>query len=350
MDAVSLKSKKKRKHACIEVLPDKTTAIVENLDERTEYLVTVTTITEEYFDQLPHGHALKQKRVLPTSSPPKEDMWLPSSSVLATTSGTNPPTDLKIIRTTVDTVTVSWKPPFVYGSNRLQGTIVRWAEGKFSRNVNRDDAPMAHHRSIVADCNEATIDGLVPGILYKIVVEAVVSVKTTLEPGGNVPEYEKQNRRTVHIMSRPVFVRTRAPCEPPRPIITGYDTESIQLYWEKPLLRRVIGKDENDNPRFLKLSLEGYRLEVNGRPHVRLSSSSQSCNLVKCKPGKVYSVLLVALTCTEDVKKERRRRVSRSRDSVQNGKFKHYWHNVKISINVNEDKALIESFSKWLHI
>lgn len=310
VDAVSLKSKKKRKHACIEVLPDNTTAIVDNLDDRTEYLVTVTTITEEYFDQLPHGHELKTKRVLPTSAPPKEDMWLPSSSVLATTSGTNPPTDLKIIRTNVDTVKVSWKPPIVYGSNRLQGTIVRWAKGKFSRNITRDDSPMAHHRSIVADCSEATIDGLIPGILYKIVVEAVVSVKTTLESSGNIPEYEKQNRRTVHVMSKPVFVRTRAPCDPPRPIITGYDSESIQLYWEKPLLRRVIGKDENDNPRCLKLSLEGYRLEVNGKPHVRLGSSSQSCNLVKCKPGKVYSIMLIALTCMEEVKKERRRRVS----------------------------------------
>ncbi len=35
------------------------------------------------------------------------------------------------------------------------------------------------------------------------------------------PEVEKQNRRTTHVLSSPVFVRTRAPCEPPVPIVTG---------------------------------------------------------------------------------------------------------------------------------
>ena len=31
--------------------------------------------------------------------------------------------------------------------------------------------------------------------------------------------------------------------------------------------------------------------------------------MVKCKPGKEYSIVLVALTCTEEVKRERRRKV-----------------------------------------
>lgn len=141
-----------------------------------------------------------------------------------------------------------------------------------------------------------------------MVVEGVVSVKTTLKSNLRDPDGEKMNRRTTHVMSKPVFVRTRAPCEPPKPIITGYTPNTIQLYWEKPLLYSVIGKDDVGNPKYLKLSLEGYRLEINGKPHMRLVSNAQSCTLVKCKSGKKYKIVLVALTCTEEVKKERRRK------------------------------------------
>ena len=72
----------------------------------------------------------------------------------------------------------------------------------------------------MAEANEATIEDLHPGLLYKIVVEAVVSVKDAVTNTKD-PEVEKQNRRTTHVVSKPVFVRTRAPCEPPRPIVTG---------------------------------------------------------------------------------------------------------------------------------
>ena len=148
------------------------------------------------------------------------------------------------------------------------------------------------------------------GLLYKIVVEAVVSVKTTLDHTKRDLETEKNNRRTTHVMSKPLFVRTRAPCATPVPIIMGFTMNSILLAWEKPLLYSVVGKDDEGNPKYLKLALEGYRLEINGRPHMRLVSSAQTCTLVKCKPGKTYKIVLVALTCTEDVKKEKKRKVS----------------------------------------
>ena len=146
----------------------------------------------------------------------------------------------------------------VYGSNRLQGTIVRWAEGKFSKTTNRDETLLAHHKSLEADSNQITLEDLSPGILYKIVVEAVVSVKMNLQADSNRdPEREKNNRRTTHVMSKPTFTRTRAPCEPPKPIVTGYTTDTISLYWEKPLMYSVIGKDENGTNKYLKLALEG---------------------------------------------------------------------------------------------
>ena len=134
-----------------------------------------------------------------------------------------------------------------------------------------------------------------------MVVEAVVSVKTTLHSKIRDPESEKLNRRTTHVMSKPVFVRTRAPCERPKLYITGYTQNTIQLYWERPLLYSVIGKDSSGNPQYLKLSLENYRLEINGKPHMRLLSSAQSCTLIKCKAGKKYKIELVACTCTEEV-------------------------------------------------
>ncbi len=43
---------------------------------------------------------------------------------------------------------------------------------------------------------------------------------------------------------------------------------------------------------------------------MRLVPTAQSCTLVKCKPGKTYNVVLVALTCSDDVKKERKRKVT----------------------------------------
>ncbi len=44
-----------RKHSAVEVSADSTSAIVDGLAEKTEYMLTVTTITEEYFDNLHEG-------------------------------------------------------------------------------------------------------------------------------------------------------------------------------------------------------------------------------------------------------------------------------------------------------
>ncbi len=83
----------------------------------------------------------------------------------------------------------------------------------------------------MAEDNECTIDNLTPGMLYKIVVEAIVSVKDTVTDINDPkdPEMEKQNRRTTHVMSKPVLVRTKAPCEKPVPIITGKKNFSIKI-------------------------------------------------------------------------------------------------------------------------
>ena len=71
--------------------------------------------------------------------------------------GTVPPTDLRISKTTVNSVTLSWKAAQVFGTNRLQGHIVRWAEGKFTKSSNKDETDLAHHKTVQTDSNKVLI-------------------------------------------------------------------------------------------------------------------------------------------------------------------------------------------------
>ena len=295
-------------HICMEIVPDANNVVIENLSEKTEYMVTITAVTNEYFDQLPDGHDLKKRRTLPKHTVPSNDSpWCPSSNILITTSGTDPPTELEILSTKLNTITLQWKPAIVYGSNRLQGTIVRWAEARYE---DREDGQLARHVHLQADANTMTIEDLQPGLKYKVVVEAIVSVKTVIEPDNKDPEIERRNRRTTHVMSKPLYVRTKAPSESPRVYVTAYTADTISLYWEKPLLYTIVGKDSNDNPRCLRRALVGYKVEINGKTHMNLGSAAQTVTLTKCKAGKKYRIVVVALTCTEELKKEKRQLVS----------------------------------------
>ena len=59
VDAVSMKPGNTKRHSAVEVNADSTSAIVDGLAEKNEYMLTVTTITEEYFDNLPEGELFK---------------------------------------------------------------------------------------------------------------------------------------------------------------------------------------------------------------------------------------------------------------------------------------------------
>ena len=87
MDAVAVKSTERERHACVEVMADATSAVIPGLAEKTEYLISVTAITEEYFDQLPPGNEMRRSRQLPKNKVAPDDAWLPSVTMLATTSG-----------------------------------------------------------------------------------------------------------------------------------------------------------------------------------------------------------------------------------------------------------------------
>ncbi|XP_012935394.1 uncharacterized protein LOC101845075 isoform X2 [Aplysia californica] len=297
-------------HIAVDTLPDATIADVNGLHEKTDYLLKVIAVTEEYFDRLPEKHRHKRLRGFPQDvmASQEESPWLPHSSILIKTSGTESPTNIRVMKATTTSLTLTWTPPLVHGSNKLTGQIVRWSDVKKSRRADHEDLQIASHVNLLPTEDTLTIEDLVPGAQYKVVIEAVVSVKTSLDldkwDGNNIEKF----RRTAHVMSKPFFTRTRAPIEPPKVQVTSYTQMSATLYWEKPPLMSVVGKDEEDNPKYLRRYLQGYKLEINGKLQCCLGPDSNSCTLTKCKPGRTYNVVLVAMTCTDEGKKARKQK------------------------------------------
>lgn len=86
---------------------------------------------------------------------------------------------------------------------------------------------------------------------------------------------------------------------------------------------------------------------VNSKPHQRLRASAQSVTLTRCRPGKVYTVVLVALTQTDEAKKASRVG-SRSRS-------RHSQHSTPSAVlteddvDVNFDEAASPPLSVSLH-
>lgn len=131
-----------------------------------------------------------------------------------------------------------------------------------------------------------------------------MSVKTAIEA---IDGDEEKNRRTTHIPSMPLLVRSRAPVQPPTILVTGYTPQTVTLFWDKPVLCSVVAREANGDPVYVKRYLEGYRLYINGKHHMKLDNSAQSVTLTKCKPGKSYEISLVALTSSEAARREKKR-------------------------------------------
>lgn len=81
---------------------------------------------------------------------------------------------------------------------------------------------------------------------------------------------------------------------------------------------------------------------VNSKPHQRLRASAQSVTLTRCRPGKVYTVVLVALTQTDEAKKASRGG-SRSRHSTPSAVL------TEDDVDVNFDEAASPPLSVSLH-
>lgn len=110
-------------HIFKELTPDCTNCIIENLSEKTNYKITITAITEEYFYQ----HKIKEMRKLPKYI--LEDVpWLPSASIEAMTSGSDAATNLEWKLKHDNTITITWKLPKVYGTNKLINQVICYQE------------------------------------------------------------------------------------------------------------------------------------------------------------------------------------------------------------------------------
>ncbi|XP_055882729.1 uncharacterized protein LOC106055997 isoform X2 [Biomphalaria glabrata] len=328
-----------------DTLPDATSADLTGLSEKTDYLLKVITVTEEYFDQLPEKNRLKQMRNFPPniSSVQEESQWLPFTCILFKTSGTEPPCNVKVIKATMTALTLNWTPPLVYGTNKLTGQIVRWSAVRSAQQNKDNDLHIASHVKLLPTEDTLTIDDLLPGTQYNIVVEAVVSVKTSLEPekwdGNNI----EKNRRTAHVLSKPLLARTRAPIDPPQLMVTSYTQNSATLTWEKPKLVTVVGKDSDGNPKCLRRYLQGYKLEINGKLQTCIGPDSTSCTLTKCKPGRNYSVVLVAVSCTAEGRKARKQKYEHLNKESNSG-------NVDYMSLLQEDENLDEAPSDPLSL
>ena len=312
LDAVAINSKK-HQHIRLELLPDATCTVVDGLAEKTEYAVTITAITDEYFDQ-----GQKEENPFGTENLPEENVWLPNTSMIAQTSGTTAASNLKCIKSTEMTLSVTWDPPKVFGSNILHEIVVRWAEARNRKGgsyTNAEDmSAYCDHKTVANDQTMLTIHGLTTGMLYRVVVESLVKVKTDIRDTSNDgPE------RIVNILSTPLFGRTCAAVEIPNLTITQFLENSIILTWEKPREHTVVKNqaDPDAKLKYLRTPLLGYRLEINGKPYMKLRASASSCTLSKCKIGKPYEVVLVALSCTEDVYRERRKKIKGAIQGVE---------------------------------
>ncbi|XP_070557721.1 uncharacterized protein [Ptychodera flava] len=299
----------------MDLVPDITTLTIQDLSESTEYIIHVMAITDEYFDQLPTKSKHKKKsRVLPKDweKIPKDSLWLPYTSMHATTSGTRPPTDLRCVKSTTDTIVIKWTPPQVIGTNKLQSCIVRWSQIR----QNKNDAPIEGSEKVDVHDSTAEITDLTPGRSYRIFIETHILVKTGIDEQLN--EDDSKMYRNAQVTSDVIILRTKAPVKPVEVLLTGYSSNHITLYWETPVLFTLLkNKDMHGCGSCIKRSLVGYRLEVNGRTHSRLGPSAQSCTLTKCKAEKKYSIVLVALTTTNDKATKKKRKRSDSITSKQ---------------------------------
>lgn len=101
-------------HIYKELTPDAKTCIIDNLSEKSNYKISVTAITEEYFV----NHKIKELKQLPRLILDQDMPWLPSASVEAMTSGTDAACQLEWKSKTNDrAINLSWKPAKVYGNH-----------------------------------------------------------------------------------------------------------------------------------------------------------------------------------------------------------------------------------------
>ena len=109
---------------------------------------------------------------------------------------------------------------------------------------------------------------------------------------------ELRDTRCTNVASNILMLRVPAPCEPVVLNLTGYSSETVDIYWPRPCLySQHVDVAAPDQKLHLYRHLLGYRLEVNGIRQRTLEPNETTCTLTKCKPLHTYNICIVTLTC-----------------------------------------------------
>ncbi len=262
-------------------------------------------ITEEYLVY----HKIKEISQIPNSPLDSSRPWLPSAQIDVMTAGTEPATQLTWIAKHDNSIQVSWKLPRTYGTNHLVNQVLCYQKKD-------DQGSMASQIPIQANAIGYKLTDLLVGSKYRIWIEAVVCMRLNIESleldddkfndesdlGRRINHYkELKDNRCINVASEHLLMRVPAPCEPPIVSLTGYTSETIDIYWPKPSMCSQHKNPENPDQKIhLYRRLIGYQLLVNEIQQRSLQWNETSCTLIKCKPLHTYNIVIRALTCLPD--------------------------------------------------
>ncbi|CAF4237631.1 unnamed protein product [Rotaria socialis] len=276
----SISAKKNKHEVILDLTPDSTEFILPNLIERTHYNLTIYAITDEYLNEI-HLHDISK---LPNKL--KSSYWLTNKSLLFTTSGCEPASQILISSATVQSIQLQWALPKAYGSTKFLRQTLRWK-------LQNEEI----EKSVELDSN--TIQATIPGILsfgqYKISLDSYFSIKINLEDESDEASRKEIRLTTIEITS----VRFQLPglSEKPEVYLTGYTTNAIDLTWNKPNTFSIIDHPEKLNENIkIHRNLLGYRVEINGKKYNTLNKDQYQCTLTECLPGEEYKVQLIVQT------------------------------------------------------
>ncbi len=293
-------------HIFKELTPDTKSCIIENLSEKTKYRITITVITEEYLVY----HKIKETSQIPNSSLNSSKPWLPSAQIDVMTAGTEPATQLTWTLKHDNSIFISWKSPRTYGTNCLVNQVLCYQK-------KNGQGSMATQIPIQANAIGYKLADLLVGSKYRIWIEAVVSIRLNIE-SSNTADNEKfsdetdldrrinfykelKDNRCINVASEHLLIRVPAPCEPPIVSLTGYTSETIDIYWPRPnMYSQHKDVDIPGQKIHLYRKLIGYQLLVNEIQQRSLQWHETSCTLIKCKPLHTYNIVIKALTCLPD--------------------------------------------------
>lgn len=271
------------KEAIVYIPPNETDFEISELTERTDYIVTVYGITEEYLTE----QRCREYHHLPKKL--KSSVWLPNKAVEFQTSGYESVEQLNIRSATTESMQVEWALPKVYGSTRLVRQILQWKLEHGPEN----------QRELNPNLTSAVISGPLPSGLYKVSLESIFSVQVNLED-TNDQSNRKEEPATI---TESVTIRFQAPglSERPELYLTGYTTKTIDLTWNKPNLFSIVDHPEKTNEQLkLHRRLVDYRVDINGKKYNTVDEDQNRCTLTECNAGEKYDVQLITRTVVQN--------------------------------------------------